>query len=487
MTDQSLLNQSRRDFVKKSALAFGSFYIVPRHVLGKGFIAPSDKLNIMGIGGGGKGSSDILNSWKNGAENIVAICDVDDRRAADTRKKLPDAKSYRDFRIALEKEKNNIDAVIISTPDHTHATIAMAAMGLGKHVYVQKPLTHDIYEARMLAQYAREHKLVTQMGNQGSSGDGVRQMMEWYDGGTIGTVNEVYIWTNRPVWPQGISYPVAKMAVPTELDWDLWLGPAPWREYNEAFVPFKWRGWWDYGTGALGDMACHLIDPPYRVLGLGSPSNVECSVGSVFLKDWVAEYIPEGCPPSSTVTLQFPASAKNKSNVRMTWMDGGLRPPHPEGIDANEMLGDPDGANGVIMIGSKGIMTCGTYGMYPKVFKNGKQVPESELPKQSLARVEGGAGGHNYQWVQACKGGFGSAEQKALSSPFDFAGPFTESVLMGNLAIRSYMTKTSGEGRTAKFDGRKKLIWDGSNMKITNYEPANQFVKREYRAGWKLL
>jgi predicted dehydrogenase len=482
-----LENNSRRDFIKKTSLAVGSFYIVPRHVLGgKGFTAPSDKLNIMGIGCGGKGLSDVLYAYKDGAENVTALVDVDDRRAAELYQKFPKVPKYRDFRVALEKEKNNIDAVTVSTPDHTHATIAMAAMQMGKHVYVQKPLTHNIYEARMLTEAARKYKVVTQMGNQGGSGDGVRQMMEWFDAGLIGTVNTAYVWTNRPVWPQGIAYPTAKAETPAELDWDLWLGPAPWREFNPAFVPFKWRGWWDYGTGALGDMACHLIDPVYRILGLGSPTEVECSVGSVFLKDWTPEYIPEGCPPSSTVQLQFGASKRNNSAVKLTWMDGGIRPMHPEGIDANEMLGDPDGANGAMLIGTKGIMTCGTYSYHPKVFINGKRVPESELPKGNIPRVIDAQGGHNYQWVQACKAGLKSKEYKELSSPFDYAGPFTESILMGNLAIRSYMTKSEGEGRTMKFDGRKKLLWDGANMRITNYDLANQYVKREYRAGWKL-
>jgi predicted dehydrogenase len=480
-------DQTRRSFLKIGAAAATSFFIVPRHVLGKGYTAPSDKLNIMGIGGGGKGFSDIEYSWKNGAENIVAVTDVDDRRCADIMKKLPaNTKKYRDFRIALEAEKNNIDAVIVSTPDHTHATIAMAAMSMGKHVYVQKPLSHDIYEARIMAEAARKYKVVSQMGNQGSSGDGVRQMVDWFDAGLIGKVSTVHVWTDRPVWPQGIAYPTAKQDIPTELDWDLWLGPAPMREYNGAFVPFKWRGWWDYGTGALGDMGCHLMEPPYRVLGLSAPTEVECNVGSVFSKDWVPDYIPQGCPPSSMVRLKFNATPKNKVPVTLNWYDGGLRPMHPEELDPNVPMGEPDGSNGVLMIGTKGIMTCGIYGKTPKVFIKGKQVPESELPKAKVARIENGDNGHNYHWVKACKEGFGSAQHLSLASGFDYAGPFTETVLMGNLAIRSYMMQTSGVGRGAKYDGRKKLLWDGDSMKITNFEAANQFVKREYREGWKL-
>ena len=475
-------NTSRRNFLQKAGLAAASFYIVPRHVLGKGYTAPSDKLNIMGVGGGGKGYSDIMNSYNKGAENIVAVVDVDDRQIVRIKKDLPNANYYRDFRAALDKEGSNVDAVIVSTPDHTHATIAMEAMRRKKHVYVQKPLTHDIYEARLLGEKAREMQVVTQMGNQGSSGDGVRKMVEWFDGGAIGKVKEVYVWTNRPVWPQGIAYPAAGSPAPAELDWDLWLGPAKYREYNPALLPFKWRGWWDYGTGALGDMGCHLLDPPFKVLGIRDAIDVECSVGSVFLQDWTPEYIPQGCPPSSMVTLHYGPSKKNNSPVKLTWFDGGLRAPHPDGIPATEMIGDPDGSNGVILIGTKGIMTCGTYGMYPKVFKNGVRVDESELPKASLARVKGGDNGHNTQWVEACKAGFGKME---VSSPFDYAAPFTESVLMGNIAIRSYMLR-EGEGRNAKYIGRQKLEWDAANMRITNFEPANQFVRSEYRKGWTL-
>ncbi len=475
------IENSRRDFIKKIGLAAGSFYIVPRHVLGKGYIAPSDKVNIAGIGCGGKGWSDLTSSWNKGSENIVALCDVDFNRATDAVKKWPDAKRYADFRELLDKEKG-IDAVTISTPDHTHATIAMAAMNMGKHVYVQKPLTHNIFEARLLAQTARDKKIVSQMGNQGSSGDGVRKMQDWYNAGVIGKVNEVHVWTNRPVWPQGIPVPSGTHETPANLNWDLWLGPAAKIDYNPNYHPFKWRGWWAYGTGALGDMGCHLLDPPIRTLGLGSPTEVECSVGSVFLKDWNAEYIPEGCPPSSMVTLKFEASAKNKSAVKLTWYDGGLRPPHPDGIDANEIMGDADGTNGVIMMGTKGIMVCGTYGLLPKVFKKGKQVPESELPTTKIAKVEGGSAGHQTQWVNAIKAGFGNSE---LSSSFDYSGPFTETVLMGNLAIRSYMMRRI-EGKNTFYDGRKKLLWDGANMQITNFDLANQFVKREYREGWHL-
>jgi len=277
---------SRRTFIRQAAVAGAGFVIVPRHVLGRGYVAPSDKLNIAGIGAGGKGESDLAEFAKSPHVNIVAMCDVDDRAAAKSRERFPKANYYKDFRKMLQAEKNNIDAVSISTPDHTHAVATMAAMAMGKHVYTQKPLTHDIYEARQLAEAARKYKVVTQMGNQGGSGDGVRKAKEMYDAGLIGEVIEAHAWTNRPVWPQGIPTPTGKHAVPKELDWDLWLGPAPYIDYNPAYVPFNWRGWWAFGTGALGDMACHIMDPIYRILPILYPDSAECSVSNVWKDMW---------------------------------------------------------------------------------------------------------------------------------------------------------------------------------------------------------
>ena len=476
----------RRDFIKNTALAVGGLFIVPRHVLGRGFTAPSDMLNIAAIGAGGKGNSDIINASFEGKNNVSALCDIDWNRAANAISKFPNAQKFRDFRTMFDKMHKDIDAVTISTPDHNHATIAMTAMQLGKHVYVQKPLTHNIYEARTLTEAARRYKVVSQMGNQGASGAGVKQMVEWFDKGLIGKVHTVHIWTNRPVWPQGIPFPTGKMEKPADLDWDTWVGPASWVDYNPAFHPFKWRGWWNFGTGALGDMGCHLIDPPFRVLGLDYPTEVECSVGSVFLKDWTPEYIPEGCPPSSRVQLKFPKTKKNNSEVTMTWHDGGLRPFHPEWISADEIMGDPDGSNGALLIGTKGVMACGTYGQYPKIFKKNGEKLEMPKPDPSVKTLP--EHGHQASWTEACKAGFGSDKHLALTSSFDYSGPLTETVLMGNLAIRSYGLRTPRAGSSTAFDypGRKKLLWDGTNMKITNFEDANQFVKREYREGWKL-
>ena len=473
---------SRRSFVKKSALAFAGISIIPRHVLGRGFTAPSDQLNIAVIGGGGKGYSDAVNVYNNGASHIAAICDVDWNQASRAFKKFPKAQKYKDFRRMLDEVKD-IDAVTVSTPDHTHAVAAMMAIKSGKHVYVQKPLTHSIYEARMLTQAANQYKVVTQMGNQGASGDGVKQMIKWFDEGKIGNVNTVHIWTNRPVWPQGIPTPTDKPTMLEGLDWDSWIGPAKMVDYHPLYHPFKWRGWWNFGTGALGDMGCHLMDPPFRVLGLGYPTEVESSVGAIFTKDWVPEYLPDSCPPSSRTQLKFPPSEKNPTELQMTWTDGGLRPFHPELIPADHPIGDDNSANGVIMIGEKGIMTCGTYGLNPKIYFNtGEILVANDIENKNRLPENG----HQATWVEACKEGFGKEKHQALTSSFDFAGPLTEAILMGNLAIRSYMIRTERSDNRFEYPGRKKLIWNGMDMKITNFDDANQFVKREYREGWSL-
>ena len=472
---------SRRDFIKHGTLAASSFFIVPRYVLGgNGFISPSDKINIAGIGVGGKGTSDLWYASNEGKENVVALCDVDKGNiSSKSRSRFPKANFYQDYRVMFDKQKD-IDAVTISSPDHVHALQALAAMDEGVHVYVQKPLTHNIKEARMLTETAREKKIVSQMGNQGASNSGMRKVQEWFDAGLIGEVDEVFVWTNRPVWPQGIPVPKSDGSpVPEGLDWDLWLGPAPKIDYTNAYHPFNWRGWWAYGTGALGDMGCHLIDVPFRTLGLHYPKAVECSVGQVFIKMWNPEYIPEGCPPSSSVTLDFAATDKNKIPLKMRWLDGGIRPPHPDLIPANDSLGTPDSSNGVMMIGSKGIITTGVYGFTPKLYRKGEEVVEFDTSNQP-----GNEFGHQSKWIDACKAGFNSSEHKALTSSFDYSGPMTETVLMGNIAIRSYMEKKSGLGNA--FPGRKKLLWDGDAMKITNYEDANKYVTRDYRKGWEI-
>jgi predicted dehydrogenase len=461
-------NKSRRDFLKSGSLAAAGFFIVPRHVLGRGFIAPSDKLTIAAIGAGGKGESDLHEFSKSPNANIAYLCDVDDRQIKKSVERFPTAKRYYDFREMLEKEHKSIDAVSVSTPDNCHAVAAIAAMQLGKHVYVQKPLTHDIYEARLLTESAKRYKVVTQMGNQGASGNGVRTMQEWYRAGIIGDATEIKVWTNRPVWPQGTGTPKSTDPVPDELKWDLWLGPAKEEPYHKEYVPFSWRGFWAFGTGALGDMGCHLIDPAFKTVGLGYPTDVQCSQVSIYEKMWTADYFPESCPAASSVILNFPGK-DGKPNVKLHWMDGGIVPERPDELGADEQFGGGDG--GVLIIGTKGKMMCGTYGSDPKLLPTSR-TSEVNIP-QTLARVPEG---HYVQWINACIAGYGRQE---VSSPFEYAGPLTETILMGNLALRASNIKKGNA-----FPGRKKLLWDAPNMRITNFDEANQFVKREYRQGW---
>ena len=468
-------NESRREFIKKAAVAAAGISIVPRHVLGgTGFVAPSDKLQIASIGVGGMGVSDINNFDKSGKANIAYLCDVDKARAKGTVEKFPKAKFYTDFREMLDKEHKHIDAVSVSTPDHNHAIQALAAMELGKHVYVQKPIAHDVWEARALTHAAKKYKVVTQMGNQGSSGDGVRQMREWADAGLIGDLVEIYAWTDRPVWPQGIAWPAQKAAVPSTLDWDKWLGTAPQTEFFDKLVPFNWRGWWPYGTGALGDMGCHNLEAPFSIYGLQYVKDVQASVGSVYVDEFKRGYFPQSCPPSSSVTMTFPKTAKTKGDVKVHWMDGGIQPPRPDELGPNEIFGD--GGNGILIIGTKGKMLADTYAANPRLLPTTKQYAKVQ---QKYARVKGGSGGHWAQWVEGCIAGYGKME---LSSPFEIAGPLTEALLMANLAIRGVDLKVGD-----KYPGRSlKLLWDNANMRVTNFDEVNQYVKRTYRPGWEV-
>lgn len=476
MKKEIKLNQNidRRSFIKVAGAA-SAFTIVPRYVLGgNGYVAPSDTVYIAGIGAGGKGTSDLTSCAESKHAKITLLCDVDDRMAVKSRETFPEAKYYKDFREMLDKEHKNIDAVTISTPDHTHAVAAMASMQLGKHVYVQKPLTHSIGEARALTKAAEEYKVVTQMGNQAASAEPVRRMKEIVDAGLIGEVTKVYAWTDRPVWPQGIPAPAGHHEIPGELDWDLWLGPVNPIEYNPAYHPFNWRGWWRFGTGALGDMACHIMDPIFRILPIDYPSEVECSVTTAwegFFK--VAHYV-ESCPASSIIHLKFPRT-DGKGILNLTWMDGGLRPQMPEDLPAEGEVANL--SNGVIFEGTKGKM-IGNQGIEPFLLPGTLMDEIGNVPKTEKRVPEG----HYVAWVEACMKGYGESD---LSSKFEYAGPFTEAVLMGNLAIRSYQYELIESGESS-YPGRKRLLWDAQNMRITNFEPANAYIMREYREGWSL-
>ncbi|MDR2850046.1 MAG: Gfo/Idh/MocA family oxidoreductase [Verrucomicrobiota bacterium] len=454
---------SRRTFLRRSALAAATFQIVPGAVLGlNGQTPPSGRLNIAGIGVGGQGGANIAKCAE--TENITALCDVDANYAAHTFKKHPQATVYTDYRELLDKEAKNIDAIVIATPDHTHAAIAMACMKAGKHIYVQKPMAYSVGEARAMTEAARANKVITQMGNQGRSGDGVRMVCEWIWAGAIGHVREVHAWTNRPVWPQGIEIgrPAETPPVPAGLDWDRWLGPAPARPYHPSYHPRNWRAWCDFGTGSLGDLGCHVMDCVYWSLKLKYPVSVEGNISTYWGDFWKkTEPKNEQFPRSSIVRYKFP-EREGLPPVSLTWWDGGLQPPRPEELEEGRKMGDDDG--GVLFIGDTGKLVCGCYGRSPRL------IPETamkafERPAKSIERVPGGEAGHEKNWLQAVRDG------KQAISHFDYSGPFAEMVLLGNLAVRF---------------PERRLLWDGAAMKVTNDTDAQAFVTRSYRDGWTL-
>lgn len=467
-------SKSRRRFVKQSALGLGGIMIMPRHVLGRGFVPPSDKVNIAAVGVGGRGAG-VLGGLA--SQNIVALCDVDEVRAADSFKKHKKAKRYKDFRKMLEQK--DIDAVTIATPDHTHAVIAMAALEMGKHVYVEKPLTHSIGEARMLTEAAAKYKLVTQMGNQGSSKEGIRQTQEIIGTGVLGDVHTVHVWTNRPVWPQGVPTPTGDHPVPDTLDWNLWLGPAPERKYNPNYLPFKWRGWWDFGTGALGDMGCHFLDTPFLALKLKYPTSAEASAAQVWSGDFFEADYPDSCPPAAKVHIDFPARPDGNGGtlppVEIIWYDGGLMPKRPDELGPDEEFGDWGG--GILFEGTKSKLLCKQWGSEPTLLPTSK-MKDFQMPEPSIPRI---TENHQMNWVK------GITDGTPTASDFSFAGPFTETVLMGNLAVRCFNMKELKEGKKPgdwapyAYPGRRKLMWDGEKMEVTNFAPANEWVKREWR------
>ena len=442
---------NRRNFIKRTAATGVSTAFITSGLRAQ---SPNNKLNVAAIGIGGRGNP-VINRCA--GENIVALCDVDFDRGAETFNQFPKAKRFKDFRVMFDKMGKEIDAVVVATPDHTHAVATMEAMRRGKHVYTEKPLTHSIWEARQITEAARKYGVATQMGNQGHSSKGARQTVEWIRAGVIGEVREVHCWSDRPLrgtrfdrelyWPQGVARrPREKPPVPDTLEWDLWLGPAPYRDYHPSYVPFDWRGWWDFGTGALGDMGCHIIDHPYWALKLGHPEWVEATSSHVN---------SETAPLASMITYQFPAR-DGLPPLRMYWYDGGLKPPRPAGL----ALEDDLLVDGVLYVGDKGSMMHKSHGGKPTLIPLSR-MEDFERPAETIPRVKGG---HEQNWIDACKGG------EPAGSNFEYSGPMTEVVLLGNLAIRS----------------RGPLIWDGPNMRVTNNESANQFVQREYRKGWAL-
>ncbi|WP_163716768.1 Gfo/Idh/MocA family protein [Mangrovibacterium lignilyticum] len=447
-TEKSTLN--RRKFIGSFSAAVGGLTILPSNVIaGLGHPAPSDKLNIAGIGVGGMGYRNLKNME---LENIVALCDVDAEYAnRNSFREWPLAPRYTDFREMFDRQKD-IDAVMIATPDHTHALPALMAMRQGIHVYLQKPLAHSVYESRVLAETSKRYSVATQMGNQGNSGDGIRDICEWIWAGKIGEVTHVDAWTNRPIWPQGLTRPKKEMRIPKTLDWDLFIGPAHMRPYNEIYHPWNWRGWWDFGTGALGDMACHILDPVFKALMLESPEAVQASSTS---------YTTDSAPNAETICYEFPAR-DNLPKVAMppvtvNWYDGGLLPNRPDELTDGEEMGDQNG--GCIFYGTKGKIMCGTYALNPRLLPT-SEMDHFQKPMRQFRRIpEAMNGGHEQDWIRACKE---SRENRVeASSNFAYAGPLNEMVMLGVLAVRLQSLK-------------RKLRWDGAAMRFTNISAADK-------------
>lgn len=445
-------NMTRRGFMGAAA-GVAAFTVVPRHVIaGSGDAAPSEKVNIAGVGIGGQGGHDINQL---ASQNIVALCDVDWQRAGGLFNRYPNARRYKDFREMLDKEDKNIDGVVVGTPDHMHAIVSMAAIKRGKHVYCEKPLTHTVREAKMLADAAREAKVATQMGNQGQASEETRLLCETIWAGAIGQVREVHIWTDRPLngidkwyWPQGVDRPAGQDQIPDTFDWDLWLGPAPMRPFvKNVYHPFVWRGWWDYGTGALGDIGCHSMDAVFRALKLGYPTSVEAACTLVNNETY---------PVASRVTYEFPARG-DLAPVTLHWYDGGMKPPRPPELEDGRVWD----TNGKLYIGDKGKIL--DYRLIPEARQK-----EYGKPPQKLERSIG----HYMEWVVACKGG------KPAGSNFpDHAGLLAEVVLMGNIALRPALKNKMLS---------TKLLWDAKERKFTNVPEANQYLTKEYRQGWAI-
>ncbi len=474
-----------------------------------GYRSPNEKLNIASIGAGGKAASDIRACAQ--TENIIALCDVDEKRAEKIFKEYEKLPKYKDFRVMLDRQEKDIDAVIVTIPDFMHATAAIHAMERGKHVYVQKPLAHTVWECRELAKAAEKYKVATQMGNQGYSNEGTRQCAEMIWAGEIGNVTEVHAWTNRPVWPQGLPDLPPEAAVPPTLDWDLWLGIEKYRPYSPKYLPFAWRGFYDFGSGALGDMACHILGAPNMALRLGAPTSVEC----VSQKGTSPYYYPS----EAVIRFDFPARG-DMPPVKIFWHDAMMQQPDIQGVPAGEILGDlprnraghptegltppehqiiggvftdaffspapetpppapprpeptdaaarkeaeigrriAQGSNGSLFIGDKGMITTGTYGEWTRLIPVEK-MRDYHFPPEFLPRSPG----HYRDWIRACKGG------TPACSNFSVSAPFTEWVTLGVAAIR--------------FPG--KLEWDSEKMKVTNNSDADKLLKPTFRSGWHL-
>jgi predicted dehydrogenase len=446
---------NRRQFLQQSALAGVGVWVTG--IVGDLYgdnppsrpVAANDRINIGVIGAGGQGGHNWSVVAEQNGVNIIALCDVDERRARNAYERFPRATRYSDFRVMLERERN-LDAVIVSTPDNTHCMAAVMAMRLGKHCYCEKPLTHDVYEARLMKQVARQQRVATQMGNGGTGANSFRRGVDVIRSGALGEVREVHVWTDRPIWPQGARFtrPLAAEQVPPTVHWDLWLGPAPVRPYNHGYLPFNWRGWWDFGTGALGDMACHTMNLPFMGLRLGAPT----AVSATTQQPVNGQSPPEGL----TVTFEFPARGKLPP-VRLTWYERS-KPPRNlfQGLPANDQLP----GSGSLIIGSN----CS---MYAPGSSGGRQrrLPEGSFNEVRVTEALPRSIGHHAEWLRAIRGG-----PAPLSNFVDYAAQLTETVLLGNVVVRA----------------GTRILWDGETGRVTNSDLANRYVRREYRKGWTL-
>ena len=438
---------SRRSFLQKTSLASAATLAFPEVLRSQAGRSPNQALNVACIGVGGRGAA-AVNAMK--GENLVAFCDVDDTRAASTFAKFPAVPRFKDFRQLFDKLGKQIDAVTISTPDHMHFPIAMAAMALGKHVFIEKPMAHTIAETRILAQIAREKKLATQMGNQGHAAEGARLLKEWYQAGVIGEVREIHSWTDRPIWPQGVKgFDHRKLmpVVPATLDWDLWLGVAAVRPYDPAYLPFNWRGFWDFGTGALGDMGCHMMDGGFYAFNLAAPTSVEAVS---------ANPTEISAPTASVVTYQF-APRDGHPALKWVWYDGNIAPVLPPEFEDDRALPD----NSTLIIGTRAtVLAQANYFTIRIIPETKMRDAVSSLPPKTIPRIPGGD--HFAEWINACKGG------TPAGANFEYSARLTEMVLLSNVAVRA----------------RRRLEWDSAAMRVTNFAAANRFLKKEYRPGF---
>ncbi|RPH99908.1 MAG: gfo/Idh/MocA family oxidoreductase [Calditrichaeota bacterium] len=432
----------RRDFLKSAAVASAAM-IVPRHVLGRGMIPPSSKLNLAGIGVGGVGKSYLENLE---SEAIIALCDVDLEYAKPVFEKYPQARRFQDFREMLDAMPE-IDGVVIGTPDHTHTVIAMEALRRHKHVYCAKPMTRTIAESRALTAMAKQTGVATQMSIQMNALEDHRLLAEWIEDGAIGDVHEVHIWSNRPIWPQGIERPQEIPSTPPSLDWGLWIGPAPFRPYHPAYHPFKFRGWHDFGTGALGDMGCHQFDPVVKALKLEQPTSIFAGSTQLF---------EETYPQAAIIHYDFPRR-ENRRAVKVTWYDGGLKPERPYELEPEREFGEWNG--GILWIGDKGKMLSDATGQSPRLLPESRMKSFKRPPKKLPRSI-----GHYEEWIAACKGG------AAAGADFAYGGPLTELVLLGNIAVRL----------------QKRLYWDGTTKEFINDNEANKYLAEPYHNGWSL-